>query len=225
MPAAVHRLLHGGSLRELPDPVSDPEQVRRIADDILADPRYQPPTESPWEVFLGWVGDRIADLLGRLGGSGGGAVLAWVLLAGIVAAIVLVVLRFGPGVRIERTDRPGAAPSMVELARSPAEWRAEAARLEAAGRFREAMRCQHRALVADLVAAGAIPEIPGRTAREYVADVTMARPPSGPSMAAATDLFEAAWYGDAPTGPPELARFVELEHEVLRAEPTPAGAR
>jgi hypothetical protein len=222
--AALHLGL-GGSLRELPDPVADPERVRRLADDILADPRYQPPSESPWEIFLGWVGDRIADLLGRLGGSGGGTVLAWALLAGIVAAIVLVVLRFGPGVRVERADPSAAAPSMVELARSPAEWREEAARLEAAGRFRAAMRCQHRALVADLVAAGVIPEIPGRTAREYVADVTVERPTGGPAMAAATDLFEGAWYGRAPTGAPELARFVELEHEVLRTEPAAAGTR
>ena len=63
-----------------------------------------------------------------------------------------------------------------------------------------------------------IPELAGRTAREYVADVVVERPPAGPPMAAATDLFEGAWYGDAPTGPAELERFIALEGEVLAAQ-------
>ena len=34
-------------------------------------------------------------------------------------------------------------------------------------------------------------------------------------LAAATELFEAAWYGGATTGPAEAARFDDLERAVL----------
>src|SRR3546814_7900913 len=65
---------------------------------------------------------------------------------------------------------------MVELSRSPGEWRAMADELEAAGRWKEALRCRHRALVADLVRRGVIPDQAGRTAREYAADVALGLP-------------------------------------------------
>jgi hypothetical protein len=41
-------------------------------------------------------------------------------------------------------------------------------------------------------------------------------------MAAATELFEAAWYGDVPTGPAEAERFERLDRQVLAAR---VGAR
>ena len=104
---------------------------------------------------------------------------------------------------------------MVELTRRPDEWRAEAARLEAEGRWAEGLRCRYRALVAELVARGAIAELPGRTAGEYVRDVSASLPQAAPSFAAATELFEAVWYGGAETGAAEAARFAELEARTL----------
>jgi hypothetical protein len=210
---------------ELPEPVHDPEEVRSLAEQILGHPRYREPAEPLLDRFLGWVGDRLADLLSLAGGGEGavGGILSWLLIAAALLAIGYVVYRYGRNFRIERTSEPGAAPAMVELTRSPAAWREEAAALASEGRYREAVRCRHRALVADLVAADVIPEIPGRTAREYVADVAVNRPPAGPSAAEATDLFEAAWYGDAPTGAPELARFEDLEARVLDRRTAGAG--
>jgi hypothetical protein len=200
---------------ELPDPVHDPEAVRSLAEDILSQPRYREPSESFVDMFLRWVGERIADLLSAAGGSGGGPALSWLILIAAALALLYVLYRFGRGVRVDTTRAPGAAPEMIELSRSPVEWRSEASALAAEGRYREAMRCRYRALVAELVAIDVVPEIPGRTAREYVADVVVNRPAAGPATAEATDLFEAAWYGDAPTGPPELDRFAELEAQVL----------
>ena len=209
---------------ELPEPTRDPDDVRSVAEDVLSDPRYRPPEESPLESFQRWVGERLSELLSNLAGSGGGAVLSWAILLAAVGGLVWVLVRYGRGVRIDPVDGPRAGDTMVELSRSPAAWRAEADELAATGRHREAMRCRHRALVGDLVAIGVIPEIPGRTAREYVADVVVERPDAGPSMALATDLFEGAWYGDAPTGAAELERFVELEGEVLAAARSEARA-
>ncbi len=117
---------------------------------------------------------------------------------------------------------------MVELTRSAKEWRADAERLEAEGRWAEGLRCRHRALVADLVRRGAIPEQAGRTAGEYVRDVARSLPDATPALAAATELFEAAWYGGATTGAAEAARFAELDARGAggaRSDGRPRGAR
>jgi hypothetical protein len=198
----------------LPPSTHDPDAVREAAERILAEPRYDRPPEPLVDRVLGWFGDLISDALGGLVAGGGGAVVAWVVLLGAVAAVVHLVARHGRvgPLRAVPVSRPA---TMVELSRSADQWRADAATLEAAGRWREGLRCRHRALVADLVRAGAIPEQPGRTAREHARDVARTRPEVAVAMAAATDLFEAAWYGGAPTGAAEAARFADLEAQVL----------
>jgi hypothetical protein len=212
---------------ELPEPVHDPDEVRRLAEEILAQPRYDEPAEPLLDRILNWIGERIGDLLESLGGGagGGGSALGWVVLVLAVAAIGYLVFRYARGINVERRVGPEAPPAMIELTRSPAEWRAEAHQLAGEGRFREALRCRHRALVADLVAQGVIPEIPGRTAREYVADVAVNRPAAGPAIAEITEVFEAAWYGNAATGHGDLARVEELEVRVLRPEPVGGATR
>jgi hypothetical protein len=198
----------------LPPPVHDPEAVRDLADRILAEPRYDRPPKSIPDRILEWFGEQLGKVFGSLVGSGAGTLLAWLLVLGAVAITVYLIVRFG---RVGRVPGPQGRPSdvMVELTRTPSEWRAEAAALEAAGRWKEGLRCRHRALVAELVRRGAIPDQAGRTAGEYARDVARSRPDAAPAMAVATELFEAAWYGDAPTGPDESARFEALDAQVL----------
>lgn len=208
---------------DLPPSAHDPDAVRGLADRILAEPRYDRPPESLPDRIQGWFADRIADVLSTLVGTGAGTLLAWIVVLGAVAAVAYLVIRHGRTVRV---DRPLGAPSpaMVELSRAPSEWRAEADALEDQGRWKEALRCRYRALVGDLVRRGAIADQPGRTAGEYVDDVVSARPDVAPAMAGATELFEAAWYGDATTGAPEATRFRTLEAEVLDRPRAKAGA-
>ncbi len=191
--------------------------MRDTAERILDDPRYDEPEPSLFERAQDWLGDRLADLFEALAGTGGsgiGTLLAWGLIVGAVVVVVLVLVRSGGFAPIARP--PGeAAEVMIELTRRPDEWRAEAARLESEGRWAEGLRCRYRALVAELVARGAIAELPGRTAGEYVRDVTASLPSAAPTFAAATELFEAAWYGGADTGAAEAARFAELETRTL----------
>ncbi|MGV3759920.1 MAG: DUF4129 domain-containing protein [Actinomycetota bacterium] len=207
----------------LPPPVQDPQEVRDAADAILADPRYDVPSEPLPERILGWFSEQIGKVLGSVVGSGAGTIIAWAIVIGAVSFVVYLIVRYG---RVGRIELPAArrAETMVELTRSPTEWRAEAAALEAEGRWREGLRARHRALVAELVGRGVIPDQPGRTAGEYVRDVRRRLRPAGAPMAEATDLFELAWYGDRPTGAPQAARFVELEQAVLAARPEPAAA-
>lgn len=198
----------------LPPAEQDPVAVRDLADRILAEARYDRPPESIPDRIMSWVGDQIAKAFDSLVGGGGGTLLAWVILLAAVGGVIYLLARYG------RVSLPSLAPAdepevMVELARSAKEWRAEADKLEAEGRWAEGLRCRHRALVADLVRRGAIPEQAGRTAGEYVRDVARTLPDATPALAAATELFEAAWYGGAITGSAEAARFVELDARVL----------
>lgn len=210
-----------------PPPDHDPEAVRDLAERILAAPRYDQPPDPLPERILQWFADRIGDVLGALVGTGAGAVVAWAVVLGAIGAIAYLVIRHGTTLHLDRRHRVSPPPAMVELARSPEAWRAEAARLEAGGRWKEALRCRHRALVAALVRRSVIPEQAGRTAREYLDDVADALPAAAPAMAAATELFEASWYGAAPTGPAECQRFGDLERQVLeegRRDLAAAGA-
>jgi hypothetical protein len=182
----------------LPPSEHDPAAVRDLADQILAQARYDRPPESLPDRILGWIGEQLARAFGALVSGGGGTVLAWLIVAGALGGVVYLLVRHG------RVSLPAWAPQdearvMVELTRSAKEWRAEAVRLEADGRWPEGLRCRHRALVADLVRRGAIPEQPGRTAGEYVRDVARTLPDASVPFAAATELFEAAWYGGAST--------------------------
>jgi hypothetical protein len=198
----------------LPPSTQDPAAVRDLADQILSEARYDRPPQSIPERVTEWVGDQLAKAFGALVSGGGGTVLAWIIIAVVLGGVVYLLVRYGR-VSLPALSEPDEPEVMVELTRSAAEWRAEAARLEDEGRWAEGLRSRHRALVADLVRRGAIPEQPGRTAGEYVRDVAVTLPDATVPLAAATELFEAAWYGGADTGPAEAARFQALDAQVL----------
>lgn len=206
---------------ELPPAIHEPEAVRELADRILAEGRYDRPEQPLPERILEWFGDQLGKVLGSFVGSGAGTVVAWAFVLGAVALVVYLVVWHGRVVSLP-TARPRRASTMVELTRTPAEWRAEAASLEAQGRWREGLRCRHRALVGELVRRGDVRDQAGRTAGEHLRDVTRSRPEAAPAMAAATELFEAAWYGDAATGSAEAERFEALASSVLAV---PMGRR
>ena len=198
----------------LPPSEHDPGSVREQADQILSQPRYDEPAQSIPERIMEWVGEQLTNLIGSLVGGGGGAVVAWTILLGAAGAVIYLLVRYG------RITVPALAADpepevMVELTRSAREWRQEADALEGEGRWAEGLRCRYRALVADLVRRGVIPEQAGRTTGEYARDVAARQPEVAPSFAAATELFEAVWYGGVVTGPAEAERFRQLDARVL----------
>lgn len=201
---------------ELPPSDHDPQEVRDLAESILASSRYDRPSRSIPDRILEWFGEQLGRVLGSLVGSGAGTLIAWLFVLGVVALVVYLIVRFG---RLGRLPRSPGRPSgvMVELTRTPREWRAEAEALEARGRWKEGLRCRHRALIAELVRRGAIADQAGRTAREYVGDVAISLPEVAPALAAATELFESAWYGAVSTGRDEASQFQALDAEVLAA--------
>ncbi len=211
---------------ELPPSTHDAEAVREAADRILAEARYDRPPQSIPDRILEWLGEQIAKVLGGAVGSGVGAVVFWAVVLATVAFVVLLVVRYGRLGRVPGLPARDRAV-MVEMTRSPVEWLAEAERLESQGRWREALRCRHRAIIGELVRQGAIREQAGRTAREHLRDVMASRPAAAVPLAAATELFEAAWYGHAETGPAESAQLQALAVQVSEADarhPVAAGA-
>ena len=210
-----------------PVPGHDADEVRRLADEILGRPEFAAPERSFFERFLDWVLRQLERLFGgdgdpaEIGGEAGGAGgSAWfTLLVLVVAAVlVVVVLRALRGTwtgrrRVE--DDPLDVD--VEDRRDAAAWDALARRLEAEGRWKDAMRARFGSLVERLVEQGVVGDVPGRTTGEYRAEVRSALPEVGDEFAEASDLFDRAWYGDLPTGPAEAERFTSDAERVLAA--------
>jgi hypothetical protein len=193
-----------------------PEEVRDLADEILARPEFDHGEPGLLARFQEWLAERLTDLFEGLTGGGRGSLVGIVVLLVALAAVVLLVIRLssrpggsgGVGRARSAPVRPGRPPSA-------ADWLRDAEAAETAGRWKEGLRCRHRALVAGLAEQGVIDEIPGRTAGEYRADVARALPGAATDFGGATDLFERAWYGDRPTGEEERRRFGTLAERVL----------
>jgi hypothetical protein len=200
----------------LPPSEHDPAEVRELADEILRQARYDVPPKSIPDRVLEWVGEQLSRLFEGLVGGGSSALtfIAWTILLGAVGAVVFLLVRYGR-VTVPALMRDPEPEVMVELTRTAQAWRAEAEALEAEGRWAEGLRCRYRALVAALVRRGTIADQAGRTSGEYARDVAAREPDLAPAFAAATELFEAVWYGGATTGPAEAERFAELDRRVL----------
>lgn len=185
--------------------------MRRAADEILARPEFQEPPRSLYQQALDWLGDLLGEVLGTLIGSGTGSVLAWLLLLAIAAVVVVLVARtLQRGARLPVGADPGANVITGDERRPAEAWAADAERFEAEGRWRDAVRCRYRALVATLARTGVVEEVPGRTAGEYRTLVRHARPAAAEPFDSATDLFERSWYGNAETGPADASSFRDL---------------
>ncbi len=206
----------GSIADDLAIPQNDPAKARGIADDVLARPEYRVPSPTLVQRIQRWVADLVDRVVGALISGGGASFIAWGVLVLAILVVGFLVARFARGV----TPDAGRPTSVTSLPlRTATDWRAEAEAHERAGRWRPALRCRYRALVADLAAGGVVDEVPGRTAGEYRAAVNVAAPDVATDFAAVTELFERAWYGRAATSADDAAHLSSLADRVL------AGAR
>jgi hypothetical protein len=205
---------------DLPIPGTDPARVRDLTREILRRAEFRPPRRSLLQAAWHWLTTQLGHLLGQLFGRGGPSGFGWapVVAVGVIAVIVVGLV----GLTIRRTagGTAGRRRSPVVIVagrpiRSAEQWLAEAGANEAAGRWRDALRCRYRALVANLAWRGLVEEIPGRTSGEYRYDVARAVPGGAAAFDGATDLFEQAWYGDRPTSQADQAAFDALAADVL----------
>lgn len=202
----------------LVDPI-DPDDARRRAAEILAGDAFKPADKTFFQRGLDWLGRQLGKLLDLLsfGGSGAaGSVIGWaVVLAALALLVVLVVRGMRRGRRPKDDDDADMEPvAVVAVERSGGDWRAEAAEHAAAGRWREALRCRYRAVVADLTAQGTLDAVPGRTTGEERRQVAERAPALGAPFEGVADVFDRVVYGDEPAGPADVAAVDALDRDV-----------
>jgi hypothetical protein len=191
-----------------------PNAIKQAARAILARPEFQLTPPSPVERLRAWIGRELSSLIENALGFGPhgilGALIALVLLGGLVFIIVRAVRATG-----SNPVRDGFV--VGGRCRPPEDWLAEAARREAEGDWRGALRCRYRGLIAELARRGLIEEIPGTTTGEYRRVVSANLPTGSKDFGGVTELFELAWYGDEPTDAETAASFRSLSERVLEA--------
>lgn len=192
-------------------PESSAERVHEAIERILARPEFTPAPRSAGERGRDLLAERLGAVLDALF-AGGGSAVGWAIVALLVAATVALAVRFSRGVRSD----PALAATPASSGRRPAvDWRADADAHEAAGRWRAALRCRWRALVAELAGRGLVVDAPGRSAGDYRRQVAAAAPAAAADFDAATALFEDAWYGDRPVDAVHAKRLQVLSARVL----------
>ncbi len=107
---------------------------------------------------------------------------------------------------------------IIDEERPPDRWRRQAAEHRSRGEYRDAVRCEYRALVGDLARAGLVDEIPGRTSgeeRSQVAELAGRDARVTTEFSVAADVFDTAWFDDGETTLDDDERFLAAERAVL----------
>lgn len=172
----------------------DAGTIRGTVERILAGPTYESTRPLALERAFDAVVDAVSRALDALTSPAGHGIGTG-LLVGVVVGVGVIAWRLARRVRSDRGRR--ATPATLG-GRSARDWEDEADRHAAEGAWGQALRCHYRALLADLVAAGLVDEVAGRTARGYLHDVVAVAPDAAEAMTDVTGAFEAAWYGRRP---------------------------
>lgn len=202
-----------GALLTLTPSDVEADQIRQATEEVLGNPAYREAQPGITERVLMWVIDALARLIFGLRAGDGGTIVGVVLMAlaiGVTVVIVVVLLR-----RVRRD--PGTEGVTVGIGgRTAADWRRLAEQAESRGEWDVALRCRYRALLADLVAAGITDEVVGRTARDYLRDITEAAPATAQSLAWVTEAFEATWYDRRPVAASDVEAVRAASDDVRR---------
>ncbi len=204
------------------DPTADPDRARERADEILRGDEYDEPDtrdRALLERIRRWIGDRLPRLDGD-GTQTGTELFSYLVLGvlgiGALAAITYVLVGTR---RSRRADHEIDADVDITPLRTTDEWEAEAARCDAAGDHRGAVRARFRSLTTALADRGLVADAPGRTAGEMRDDVAARAPELVAPFGAVADLFESVWYGARRAGPEEARAARDLGRAALAAAP------
>jgi hypothetical protein len=197
------------------------EAAQELARQELAKQIYREAGPGLLERVLGWLLDKLSDVLDRVAGvSPGGYAGVVVVLLLLVAAAIAIRLRVGP---LGRQEDVGQS-LFLGRARSSGEHRAAADAHASRGEWAEAVRERLRAVVRSLEERAVLEPRAGRTADEAAAEGGAALPAAAADLGAAARLFDEIWYGGRPAGPEADATLRELDRTVGAARPTALGA-
>lgn len=205
-------------MAELQIPTTSAEEIRRATEAVLSRPEFRDAAPTWWQRAWRAVLDFIAELIDTIGAGDRGSVIGTVVLVLVALAAAALIVRF---TRTVRRDRPTMVAVDDQLGRSPADWAAEADEHATHGRWREAVRCRYRQLLAELASAHLVEEVAGRTAGEYLQAVAADLPDAAADFAEVTRRFETAWYGHAAVTAAEYQAHVDVAGRVAHA----AGVR
>lgn len=205
--------------------VYDPtqEQAHRDLSTELAQPEYADALPNPILEFLGRVWAAFLDWVSGLNGiqPNLGTLVVVLLLLGVVAVAVLVVRP-----RLRRHAVPAAAAVGLDTTLRAEDYRARAARAQAAADFSTACLERFRALVRHAEERAFLDPQPGRTASEVSSMLAAVFPARAQPLHGAADLFNAVHYGDHEATAADAARLAALDAELATAAPSdhaPAG--
>ncbi|NHC13037.1 DUF4129 domain-containing protein [Motilibacter deserti] len=202
--------------------VPDRDTARELARDELARREYSENEPGLVSRVLGWVFDRIGELLDRASSPGGGTVLAILLLV-LPASAVLVAIRWRLG-PVARTVR--AEPLLAGHDRSAADHRAEADRHAAAGEWQLAVRARLRAVIRGLEERGLLDPRPGRTAHEAAYEAGLVLPGQADALRRGAEVFDGIAYGGRRADQQAHDLLRRVDDDVRAARPAAAaGAR
>ena len=206
----------------LREPQVEPEEIRRVVEDVLSRPEYADARPGLLQRALDRVLEAVARGFETAAGTGVGRLAGVLLLAALVALLVWLVARSTARLRWDRRQ-----DSTVEAApvRSAGDWLAAAAAHERDGELRQARRCHYRARLAWLAERGLVEEVPGTTTGEYRAAVRQALPEAAAPFDELTAAFERAWYGRRPVSRAEIDAAVAAAARVRARAGEPAVVR
>jgi hypothetical protein len=207
------RILVRGWLTALqpPSPEHPPDEVHRTVEEVLSRQEYLDAQPSLLQRAWAWLVEQFFRLVGELLASNAGSWLGLAIFVVVLLALVGLAIWLARGLSRDPARQAGTHD---EPGRGPEAWLADAERLESEGDWRQGLRCRYRALVATLDDRGVVEEVPGTTTGAYRRQVSDAAPGAAGAFAAATELFEHAWYGNRPIGAAESHRFIALDAEV-----------
>jgi hypothetical protein len=204
MPSSPADVLAGGE----PGPV-DPASARDAARDILSGAEYAEPEPTLVERAIDWMGERLGSFFGTLTGGGPGSAIGWIVLVALVAGAAWFLVRAARVPRIDSTATGAGVRYGTETRWDADVWLTESDRLASVGDHRGALRCRHQAMLARMVDARLVDEVPGRTAAEYRRVLGERLPQLRPALEDLTERFERTWYGGDRVGAPDLDAFSE----------------
>jgi hypothetical protein len=192
------------------------EAAQEAAREELAKQIYREAGPGLVQRAIGWLLDRVGDLLDETANASPGG-LAGLAILMVVLVVAVVVVRLGIGPLAKRSASEQAL--FVGRTRTSGEHRTAADEHAAAGRWDEAVRERLRAIVRSLEERTILEPRPGRTADEAAGEAGLALPACAAGLRAAARTFDEVWYGGRPAGPDNDAALRELDDAVRAARP------
>lgn len=199
----------------------DRDEARRWLSEELAHPDYHRP-EALVERVLGWVGDLIGDLLGRLEVVAGPDRTAVVVLAAVLVVAAVVAWLALRGRRRERALAGGTRGVIEDPALSAADYRSRAREAADRSDWDAVLLDSYRALAADAGERALLPASPGLTAHEVAALLATSFPEHADRLRRAGDRFDAVRYGGQHVTVHEAEEVGTLAADLATRRPAPA---